>query len=399
MKPVFTTQRLHVLVEHLTAEIVNEADRFQKLEDEWTDLFNRCPHVTPYQSFCWNMSSWKAAGGKDVPAICTVREGGRLVGVAPFTCNRKLGVNVLEPIGSRDYAYFGLIIERQRSDVSQIIAQCLVSHYRTGVVHVPYHTSSQQDVISMLYALSARGWATATWVRNVSHFLEYQGGYADYLSAKSSKARYNLKRERRVLEEVGPVNLEACGGRGLTAETLQRVALLQRRSRLSQLGQQPLTQRDLMEVILPMSREGLSEIYLMTVGSQDVAYMWNYTAHGKNFCNMIGFDNNWERFSPGKIMAGLVLERLLARGDQHFDFFFGENPYKRFWMNRTHQVVRSVAWRGCRGWVLSVFPNRLHGFVTRHDRLRKAARATRDLWNRRPGKLEQRRNNQDSIAK
>jgi hypothetical protein len=55
MKPVFTTERLRVLVEHLTVEVVKEEDRFRSLEEEWTALFNKCSHVNPYQSFCWNM--------------------------------------------------------------------------------------------------------------------------------------------------------------------------------------------------------------------------------------------------------------------------------------------------------------------------------------------------------
>jgi CelD/BcsL family acetyltransferase involved in cellulose biosynthesis len=380
MKPVFTTGRLRVLVDHLTVEVVTQEDRFRSLENEWTELFNKCPHVTPYQSFCWNMSMWKAAGGNDELAVCTVRENGRLVGIAPLVRKHRLGVSVLEPMGSHNYAYFGVIIEQQRSDVAHSMAECLASQYPDGMIHIPYHTSSQQDLVSLLYALSARGWATATWVRNVSHFVECRGDYASYLAAKPSKSRYNLKRERRVLEDVGPVRLEACGGPELTAEMLQRVALLQRRSRLSRVGQQPLTQGNLMGVVMAMSKNGLSEIYILTVGGTDVAYMWNYTAHGKNFCNMIGFDDGWERFSPGKVMAGMVLERLLSRSDHHFDFLFGENPYKKFWMNRTHHVARSVSWRGCRGWVLSVVPHRLHGFATRHDALRRAARGARDMW-------------------
>jgi CelD/BcsL family acetyltransferase involved in cellulose biosynthesis len=255
-------------------------------------------------------------------------------------------------------------------DVAEAIAIKLSECFPEGIVHIPYYAAGNYSVDIFMAALNARSWKEARWTRNISHFVYENNGYSNYISRKSKKSRYNLKRERTRLEEAGPINLVHVCQAELTESSVERIAQLQKQSWLSRRGQESLDSPFYNEVITALANKDNAEIFIYAQNSEDIAYILNFYSGNTCYCYYIGFDEKKADLSPGKMLMMDNLQKVLDRGITVYDFLYGEGEYKRFWANRTKYVCRAVCYKGWRSWLASWFPHRLHGTFSKYDKLR-----------------------------
>jgi len=372
--------RPRVLTGHLSAEILRTREEFENLRRDWELLFDRTSGCYVYQSFLFNFIWWKHFAKTEELAIITVREANTLVGLAPLMTRNRLGVPQIEPIASDQYAFFGLLIPDGRDDIAQAIGRKLVEAFPKGLLHIPYYGAGDRTVELVLADLTANGWHKRCWVRNVCHYIWETGGFDSYFSKKSQKARYNFNREQRILDKSGfnVYSHYACSPSDVGV--VDRIARLQRKSWLARRGQESLDSPFYRELI-----PAIGEVFFLSSNHEDIGFILNLRSPGCTHCAYIGFDEKFSALSPGKVLMGHCIQRLLDRGEKVYDFGFGEGEYKRFWANRTKYVLRGVCYRGLRGWILSWIPHRLHGVLSKSAVLRSLlnrARKTRREFRR-----------------
>jgi len=368
---------LPVIISDLETAVISDPAAFEGLAEDWGMLFDRCLEPSPFQSFTWNQVTWRHCSEGASLAVITVREKGRLVGVGPFVTRRRLGVEHIYPIGFDQFAYLGPLVLQGRDDVAQAIATAFADRFPRGLLHIPYFQCRDEGLAVMLARLSTLGWNSCSWARNVCHYLCESEGYEKFLATKSSKARYNLKRERKKLEEAGAVEIRLCQGAEIDEHVVERVAAIQKRSWLFRRGQEPLGSPYYRELLPALGRLHLADVYLMTHGGKDVAFVLNYHSGRENICSCVGFDEALAQLSPGKVMMNSVVQTILDRGDHVLDFLFGDAEYKQFWANRSRFAMELVAWKGVPAHVCSWFPARLRAWVKRHPKTTGALKSVR----------------------
>jgi len=355
---------------HLSVDIVTTTEGFEAIHGQWDVLFQSANEAKVFQSFTWNYAWWKAFGlGCDL-AIIIVREKDRIMGLAPFMVRHRLGVPQVEPIGSDQYAYFGVLIEGDRQDVIQAIGDCLNHTYPSGLIHFPYYNVADSSVNILGATLAAAGWREARWQRNIARCVLADSNYETYMMTKSQKVRYNLRREQRKLEEQHQMDVAHFFGSDIDDRVILRMANIQKRSWLSRRGADTVDAGALNVMIRALGREGMAEVFILTLSELDVAFILNFCSARCAHCISIAFDETFLSLSPGKVLMSICIKTLLDRGINAYDFLFGDGEYKRFWANRTILVFRSVCYRGLRSWVLSWIPHRLSGKLARYDLLR-----------------------------
>lgn len=363
---------LSVVASDLETVVVSDQAAFDALAEDWRALFDSCAGLTPFQSFVWNQVWLRHRRGARSLAVIAVREKGRLVGVGPFVTEQRGGIARIYPIGFDEFAYLVPLVPPGRDDVAQAIATVLAARFPRGLLHVPYFQCRDEGLAVMLAHLMTLGWSCCSWARNVCHYLCETQGYEKFLAAKSSKARYNLKRERKKLEEAGPVEIRLCQGAELDEQVVERVAAIQKRSWLFRRGQEPLGSAYYRELLPALGRQQLADVYLMTHGGKDAAFVLNFHKDRENICSCVGFDEALAQLSPGKILMNSVVKTILDRGDHTLDFLFGDAEYKRFWASRSKFAMELVAWKGVAASVHSWFPARLRAWVKRFPKVKEA---------------------------
>ena len=74
-------------------------DGIEELLPEWEQLFAADDQATPFSSAEWARAWWTHWAGAGRPFIVTVRDGGRLVGLAPLVLARRGPFRVLTELG------------------------------------------------------------------------------------------------------------------------------------------------------------------------------------------------------------------------------------------------------------------------------------------------------------
>ncbi len=373
---------LPVITTDLETTFVTDQAVFEALADDWGGLFDSCPTLTPFQSFVWNQVWWRHSRGVYSLAVITVREKGKLVGVGPFVTECRLGIERIYPIGFDQFAYLGPLVLAGRDDVAQAIATAFAARFPRGLLHIPYFQCRDESLAVMLVRLNTLGWSSCSWARNICHYLCETQGYEKLLATKSGKARYNLKRERRKLEEIGPVEIRLYQGAELDEQVVERVAAIQKRSWLFRRGQEPLGSPYYRELLPALGRLHLADVYLMTHGGKDVAFVLNFRKDRENICSCVGFDEALAQLSPGKILMNSVAKTILDRGDHVLDFLFGDAEYKQFWASRSKFAMELVVWKGVAANVHSWFPARLRAWVKCFPQVKEVLKQLRRLLHR-----------------
>jgi CelD/BcsL family acetyltransferase involved in cellulose biosynthesis len=370
---------LPVITSSLETAVISDQAAFDALAEDWGKLFESCAGVSAFQSFVWNQVTWRHCPPGLSLTVITVREEGRLVGVGPFVAERRLGVERIQLIGFDQYAYLGPLVPPGRDDVAQAMAAAFAERFPRGLLHVPYFQCRDEGLAVMLARLGTLGWSSCSWARNVCHYLCESEGYEKFLAKKSSKVRYNLKRERKKLEETGAVDIRLYEGAAIDESVVERISAIQKRSWLFRRGQEPLGSPYYRELLPALGRLRLADVYLMTHGGKDVAFVLNYHTGRENLCSCVGFDEALAQLSPGKAMMNSVVKTILDRGDHVVDFLFGDAEYKQFWASRSKFAMELVAWKGAAANVQSWFPARLRAWVKRHPRMMENLKSLRRL--------------------
>ena len=101
----------------LVVHCVVDTNSFRALEAEWTILYEKCPNLSPFNSWDWLFSWWQSYGNAHALKILTFREDGRLVGIVPLYLSRErnqlgLACRVMRFVGdgSADSDYLGWLV-------------------------------------------------------------------------------------------------------------------------------------------------------------------------------------------------------------------------------------------------------------------------------------------------
>lgn len=152
MRPTGTRGRLAPLIDHLSTEILTENGQFERRQGEWERLFNSWKNPRVYQSFTRNYKWWNGFGKPFELGIITVRERGKLLGIGPFMVREWLGRPQVEPIGSNQHAYFGLLVGNSREDIAEAIAAQFVKSFQRGLLHMPYYAAGNTAIDNFMGA-------------------------------------------------------------------------------------------------------------------------------------------------------------------------------------------------------------------------------------------------------
>ena len=168
------------------------------------------------------------------------------------------------------------------------------------------------------------------------HYVDLGGTFDAYLGKFSSKSRSTLRRKVRKFAE-------ASGGeirwrefrRPEEMENFHRLArevscrTYQERLLKSGLPELDRFQREL--AACPSARG-----YLLFYGDRSIAYMFCPERNGNLLYQYVGYDPDFQQWSPGTVLLYLAIESLFTEGRYRtFDFTEGEGPHKEFFANNS----------------------------------------------------------------
>lgn len=164
------------------------------------------------------------------------------------------------------------------------------------------------------------------------HFVQFSS-FDAYLKAMSSKARANVRREVRQLQEHagGKLLLKRYFQPEDVGSFLKTTATVSQRSWQHRiLGPRVLTNDRSKSYFESLARQGLLHSYLLMAGESPCAFVIGYRYAGIYHYAEVAYDETYSEYSPGTVLLYLILEDLhTCPNVKLLNFGIGDATYKR----------------------------------------------------------------------
>jgi CelD/BcsL family acetyltransferase involved in cellulose biosynthesis len=336
----------------VTTEVVSSFARLQELAADWDALASRSDQDEPTVSLPWIAAWWRCFGaeGGRLLRVLAVRQGARLVGVAPFTSRmawerRTLPSRRLELVPSGEPEadeiasdYIGVVAER---GLEQAVTDALARAIADGALGawdelVLPRMNLDGPMVPILASSLERLGRVVFEIGGGSPYIPLPATWDQYLAQLSSSsrrrvrqslrafdawtgghARLRVARTRAELEEGAGVLRELHGQRWQEAGDSGAFAS----ARFAAFHAEVMPQL--------LERDALELIWLCAHG-QPVAALYNIVWDGK-----VRFYQSGRRTDlpntvrPGLVMHALAIRRSIELGRREYDFLAGTSRYKQ----------------------------------------------------------------------
>ncbi len=336
----------------LDTAVLRDAEDFAALEEEWAELYERCPSATPFQSWAWLYSWWEHYGGDYELRLIAVRKGDLLVGLAPLMLRRgPLGFGRLLLVGTGSTDYLDVLARKGwEREVAEAVARALEGMDGSWVADL-WDVRPTAAIWDIFHA----------WQGPKTHFRRFGSPVIDVrpwdelLASLSRNHRSTIRRAHRRAEKdgvtcalVGPADAEEAAARWM--------GLHQKAWTGRNIAPEHLDERFgacLETAARRMTARGIGSISEFRQDGEVIASQ--FLIFGQDFVGQHLFGATQEalqRYQISSLYIWDAMSAARARRSAYLDMLRGEEPYKLRWASRVMPNHRLVLGRNRLYWAL-----------------------------------------------
>lgn len=331
-------------------------EEFDLMKEEWNLLLGRSRSDTVFLRWEWIHAWWNVFREGKALLILTAREGGRLVGVAPFYIDRagpwgkrvvKLCSDGLYPDGLDAFA---------APELEKEVMQGFWGHLRA---HAPGWDILQGDHLQESALLRREGAVFDGYVSESeatarSHHFKLGPDFDGYLLAHPQLKRFALKKkEKRVFEAENVVYKKVEDGASLSKGLGDLFMLHDKRAGDKHIKTAFTSEsvKRFHAALAPLFlAAGILRLQLLYHGEEAISAIYAFKYRNKMYVYQSGMDPRWKHLSAGMVQISLLLQQAFAEGLEEFDFLKGDESYKNLWCDavrgESRLLVYNRSWRG-----------------------------------------------------
>jgi CelD/BcsL family acetyltransferase involved in cellulose biosynthesis len=332
-------------------ELHSSLESLDALRVEWDALLEQYAGATPFCTWEWLATWWRAYAQNDRLLVLAARDASAaLIGLAPLALSteRSCGVALrtlrLMGDGSHDSDNLDLPVRPgSEAEFSQALINWIREHSREWDVGRWCTLPAQSPVGGRLLAdLQALGWNVRTSTRPHT-VLALPETWEGYLKGLSSNERSKIGRRMRRVEKLYDVRVRKCAEPAELGPALDALFDLHgkhwRQRGLPGSFQLPARRRFYRELApLLLARQRL-EFWLLELDGRVVAAQFAMR-HGNSIYGLQeGFDPEYSADSVGYVLRSYLLKELISRGMRLYDFLGGPEEAKMRWGARAEHYL------------------------------------------------------------
>jgi CelD/BcsL family acetyltransferase involved in cellulose biosynthesis len=316
---------------------INDEQGFDQLSDIWNQLLVAYEQATIHSTFQWLRIWWDHYRGNRDLLILVARDGEQTLGIAPFAVSTSTAVKGLADQrtiqwlgqGSSDYGDF-IVPERHDQVMAAVVDHLLEIRSSWDRIDLRETREDSPNLAAFLAAAAAAGLICDTRESTICLQAGTDISWDDYYGRVRAKFRSDVRRRLAKLEQIGPVELV----RHDTAdEALWEDLLAVNEKHFDEKNKQDLTRNleFLKDIADGLGARRWLDISLLKVGGDTAAYNIGFRFGGVVYHWKVGFDPDYYKYSPGRLLIRFLLEQCCGDGTTRFDFMRGAEEYKRDW--------------------------------------------------------------------
>ncbi|HSC17346.1 MAG TPA: GNAT family N-acetyltransferase [Rhizomicrobium sp.] len=320
-------------------EIADSLDAATALLPEWRALWLASKAATPFQSPHWLLAWWEAFAPGDLRMIA-VRQGGRLVGLAPlYREEGQYGPRLL-PLGISLSDYVDVLVD----DADMEAAGAAIASAFADLEDIDsVEWGELQPHADALRLAAPFGWETFTQAGSTCPVATLPPELAQLPHLLSPSRRRHLTTARNRARRRGEVNIigaDADKAPVLLSEVVRlHTAAWQARGEPGVFSDRRVA--EFHRAALPaLMREGIVRLYALTVASAVAAVYYGFQHRNRAYAYLSGYDPEFAFESPGALLLAHAMEQAIQEGAEEFHFLRGREAYKYEWGGKDRVNVR-----------------------------------------------------------
>jgi len=274
----------------------------------------------------WLRVWWQELGPKSEPYLIAVRQGERIIGIAPLMVEDRKA-SLIGSVDVCDYLDF-IVVPGMENDFFSVLLDEL---RQKGINQLDLgHLRPDSTVLTHLTAIASnRRYEVLCHPEDVSLELNLPPTWEEYLETLNKKQRHEVKRKLRRLWEAGSVNYRCLEvsheDKGLMDIFLQLFSLSH--------DEKANFMTDRMESFFRALAKAMAEIGLLRFGileldAQPTAMIMSFDYNGSIYLYNSSYDPQYNSLSVGILSKALCIKESIQEGKKRFDFLKGDEIYK-----------------------------------------------------------------------
>jgi CelD/BcsL family acetyltransferase involved in cellulose biosynthesis len=301
-------------------------DTLEGIKKYWSDPGQTLRWPSVFVLPHWLQVWWQVFGSNAEMMVRTVREGERVVGIAPLMRRGDTALLIGDP-EICDYADFIIGPGREEDFFSLILDElknCAVSCLDLK------HLRPDSTILKYLVPLAEiRGYPVTVDREAVSLEMDLPSSWEEYLDFLGAKQRHEVRRKLRRLAEKGTVEfsfLSEAGAISKAMDSFFRMFVESRQDKALFLNEK----MKLFFTLLAesMAESGLLKLGLLTLEGKPIAETLSFDYSDTLYLYNSAYDPDFKNLSAGLCCKILSIKAAIKAGKKKFDFLKGHELYK-----------------------------------------------------------------------
>jgi CelD/BcsL family acetyltransferase involved in cellulose biosynthesis len=270
----------------------------------------------------------------------------------PFISSRsnknELGLKRLFPVGQSDFDFHDPLVRIREENTSGVYHALFADMHREMMRGKPY-VWDRVELPRLRGIVEDQSYFEDVQICSKAQLTKFNC-YDEYFVSLSKKQRYDIRRNLKLLDEMGSLKFEVCQS-DQTETGLCWVRELCS-AREEKYGETSLTLEVLEGIVKTCLGSGMLHLSRLSLDGRSIAWHMGLLDRDTLHWYAPSYDLQLAQYSPGKVLIALCVEWCYANGCGSIDFLRGDEHYKSRWVNE-EQEIRNFTLRNHHLW--SVF--------------------------------------------
>jgi CelD/BcsL family acetyltransferase involved in cellulose biosynthesis len=344
----------------VTIELVDNADRFAAMREEWNELLAAGAAESPFLTWEWLNAWWNHLGGARRLAIVTVRDGRQVIAAAPLCESRGrlpfLRRFELMGTGFAGSDYLDAFVRRGREiDAMQVLADYIRrKDMALHLIRLPEHSWLSR----LAPVLDESRWSVRAGADGFCPFIRLAGHTWDsFLATIGPAHRATTRRRLRTLGRDFDMRFERVSDSATREGALAKLCEFHH-ARFGSRGtafHTPALRAFHQDVTERLQNAGVLRLFTLHLCDTLAAVMYGMAFKQRFYFYQHGYDPQFHSQGAGRAVLDLSIRAAIDEGLSEFDLLYGGEAYKSAWTTDARPLAR-----------LDMFPAHVGGRVHRH---------------------------------
>lgn len=318
-----------------------DMEKLRDSRDSWNALVAVMKTPSFFCTWEWVYTWWEHYGNSYLPVILFIYDDEELKGILPLALHISSGImrtRTLSYCTSVELFPDHVDIISSDSDAEQCIKAALAfltSQYSKWDVIMVSFVSEESSIFT---TISGKGLGlNAKFTQgSVSPYISVNSSFEEFMCGIDGNIRNAIVRKQKKLNAQG-FKYTICEYDKLSQGVSDLFHLHELRANSKNI-KSSFTGQKLFDFHsdLIMRTDGEGKPWLRFIGKSEkvIAAFYGFSCGDRLFYYQIGFDPEWEQYSPGTILMYEVIKEAFSKGYREFDFLRGNEAYKTSWTKR-----------------------------------------------------------------